>query len=103
MPAQWWLYVLVSTPTERTYVGITTRLDHRLRAHNGEVKGGARATRPHRPWTYGAVYGPYPDRSAVSRAEWALKKTQRGAARLAWHAPEDERWQPNMAPAPSDG
>lgn len=95
-PPRWWLYVLVSTPTGRTYVGITTRLEHRLKAHNGAVRGGASATRAHRPWTYGAVYGPYADRSAVSRAEWALKKTRRGAARLTWDEPGDDRWRPNV-------
>lgn len=100
-PPRWYLYVLVSEPTDRTYVGITSALDARLAAHNGARPGGARATRAHRPWRYGAIHGPYPDRAAASRAEWALKHGRRGLARLAWHAPEDPRWAPPLDRLPS--
>ena len=34
----------------RTYTGITTDLSRRLRQHNGELRGGARATRHGGPW-----------------------------------------------------
>lgn len=93
-PRDWWLYVLVSEVNARTYVGITTTLADRLAAHNGARRGGARATRAHRPWRFGAVHGPYPDRASASRAEWALKRGRRGLARLRWHAPDDPRWRP---------
>ena len=45
-------YILISTtaPRGRTYVGITNDLTRRLRQHNGELVGGARATRTGRPW-----------------------------------------------------
>ena len=39
----WNVYLLLST-TGHTYVGATVDLDHRLRQHNGEICGGAKAT-----------------------------------------------------------
>ena len=40
---QQYVYLLVST-SGATYVGATVDLDHRLRQHNKELKGGAKAT-----------------------------------------------------------
>ena len=37
------VYLLEST-NHSTYIGATLDLDHRLRQHNMEIKGGARAT-----------------------------------------------------------
>jgi putative endonuclease len=79
----WTAYVLCSETREVTYVGITVDLERRLAQHNGEQKGGARATRAGRPWRVGADYGPYEDRSEAQRAEYQLKQL-RGAARLIW-------------------
>ena len=39
----------------RTYNGYTVDLTHRLRQHNGEIKGGAFATRNVGPWEFIAV------------------------------------------------
>ena len=39
----WNVYLLLSN-TGHTYVGATVDLDHRLRQHNGEICGGAKAT-----------------------------------------------------------
>jgi len=75
--------VLWSAALGRTYVGISDRVPHRLAAHNGARPGGARATRPGRPWALVAAYGPFADRGAATRAELQLK-AQRGAARLRW-------------------
>jgi putative endonuclease len=61
--AVWFVYVLVSTGG-RTYVGIATDVARRLRQHNGELAGGARATRGHRPWAVGRVVGPVATRAA---------------------------------------
>ena len=77
----WRVYVLYSERLARTYVGITTDLDRRLAQHNGEKTGGARATRPGRPWTVAARYGPYETRSEATRIERQVKKL-RGKARL---------------------
>lgn len=87
-PTPWTLYVLWSSTRRRTYVGITTDLARRLRQHNGEVAGGARSTRVGRPWTVGASYGPFANRSLASKAERALKRV-RGRARLRWSTPPE--------------
>lgn len=85
-PVSWTVYVLWSASRGRTYVGITTDVERRLRQHNGDLVGGARSTRAGRPWTLGAHYGPFMDRSRATRAERALKRV-RGRARLAWDPP----------------
>ena len=77
----WRVYVLYSARLERTYVGITTDLDRRLAQHNGELAGGARATRPGRPWTVAAKFGPYETRGEATRIERRVKKL-RGPKRL---------------------
>ena len=41
----WSLYCLKHSKRNRTYLGVTTNFTNRLRKHNGEIKGGARATR----------------------------------------------------------
>ena len=79
----WFVYVLVSRATARTYVGIALDLERRLAQHNGEVRGGARSTRAGRPWVLGASFGPYGSRGEAQSVEARLKR-ERGASRLAW-------------------
>jgi predicted GIY-YIG superfamily endonuclease len=45
----------IRTGVGRTYNGYTVNLVHRLRQHNGEIKGGAFATRNVGPWEFIAV------------------------------------------------
>jgi structure-specific endonuclease subunit SLX1 len=78
---QWWVYVLRSVEGRRTYVGSTTDVPRRLQQHNGELPGGARATRAGRPWQVGRVIGPYETRGEALRVELDLKR-RRGARRL---------------------
>ncbi len=78
----WFAYVLVSERTRRTYVGATTDVERRARQHNGLLRGGARATRAHRPWRVGRVFGPFTGRGDALRAELRIKKV-RGLRRLA--------------------
>lgn len=77
----WFAYVLIAGARARTYVGVTTDVDRRLRQHNGELRGGARSTRAGRPWTVGVVRGPFATRGEAQVVEHALRKL-RGRARL---------------------
>ncbi len=86
-PPRFWVYVLLSADGRRTYVGITTDVDRRLRQHNGELTGGAKSTRAGRPWRVGQVYGAFAGRGLASRAEASVKRL-RGRARLSWTAPD---------------
>lgn len=92
MATSWTVYVLISATGSRTYVGITIDPTRRAAQHNGELSGGAKATRAGRPWTIGATYGPYPNRSEAQRAEYAVKRC-RGRRRLDWQPapPHDSR------------
>lgn len=54
------------------YTGIAIDPDQRLRRHNGEVKGGAKATRGGRPWGIVYVEGPLTHSMALKR-EAAIK------------------------------
>ena len=79
--ADWFAYVLVSTTIRRTYVGVATDVPRRVRQHNGELAGGARATRAGRPWTIGRVDGPFGTRGEAQVVEYAIRR-RRGRARL---------------------
>lgn len=72
---KWVVYVLSSTPSPcRTYAGVTNDWPHRLRQHNGEIKGGARATITGKPWKLAALaYGFGEDKSMAMRFEWFCK------------------------------
>lgn len=78
----WFVYVLLSV-RGRTYVGISREPERRLSQHNGQRRGGARATRAGRPWSLEAVHGPYRTRGRALRVEARLKQL-RGRRRLAW-------------------
>jgi predicted GIY-YIG superfamily endonuclease len=73
--SDWVVYVLRSIPRPmRTYVGVTNNLARRIRQHNGELAGGARATRTTRPWEMcGVVCGFGDDKSLAMRCEWFCK------------------------------
>lgn len=82
----WFVYVLVSR-VGRTYVGIARDVDRRLRQHNGELAGGARSTRPGRPWRVAQRVGPVETRGRAQSIEARVKRL-RGVKRLAPHAIE---------------
>jgi predicted GIY-YIG superfamily endonuclease len=71
----WVVYVLSSQLSPmRTYCGVTNNWPRRFRQHNGEIRGGARATQSNRPWKLAALmygFGKGPEaKSAAMRAEW---------------------------------
>jgi predicted GIY-YIG superfamily endonuclease len=72
---EWVVYILQSVPRPmRTYAGVTNHLSHRIRQHNGEIKGGARATCSTRPWKlYAVVRGFGDDKRTAMRFEWFTK------------------------------
>jgi predicted GIY-YIG superfamily endonuclease len=77
----WWVYVLESTSSARTYVGVAIDVERRLRQHNGELRGGARSTTAGRPWRLARREGPF-ERGAAQSIEHRLKRVK-GRARIA--------------------
>jgi len=66
------VYLLYIPGTNRTYIGATNDPAHRLRQHNGEIAGGAKATRG-RQWTQAFTLSGFPDWRATLQFEWAWK------------------------------
>jgi putative endonuclease len=76
----WYLY-MVRTATGQLYTGISTDPVRRLRQHNGELSGGAKALRGKGPLTL--VYQQaMPNRREASKAEYKIKQLPK-AAKLA--------------------
>ena len=69
---EWFLYVL-KTSRDAFYTGISTDPVRRLRQHNGDLAGGAKALRGQRPVQLLYVK-PYPCRSSASKAEYQFKQ-----------------------------
>ena len=44
-----WLIYILECSDDSLYCGITNNLEKRLKQHNGEIKGGDKYTRSHRP------------------------------------------------------
>ena len=75
-----YVYLLVSTKGN-TYVGATVNLERRLRQHNKEIKGGARATgikvSQGEIWTRAAHVSGFPDWKTALQFEWRWKQLSR--------------------------
>lgn len=67
-------YVLRSFGDRRTYTGITNNVGRRFRRHNGEIKGGAKATRAGRPWKIMCVIEGFASKRDALRFEWRAKR-----------------------------
>lgn len=74
------VYLLVST-SGSTYVGATVDLDHRLRQHNKEIKGGAVATSIKvargEIWRRHCYVSGFPTWQAALQFEWRWKQLHR--------------------------
>ncbi len=74
------VYMLEST-SGATYVGATVDLDHRLRQHNKEIKGGAHATSRKvemgEIWERRCYVSGFPDWPAALQFEWRWKQLSR--------------------------
>lgn len=76
----YYVYLLVST-CGNTYVGATIDLNRRLRQHNGEIKGGARATHARvkngEIWRRHAYVSGFPTWKCALQFEWRWKQLSR--------------------------
>ena len=74
--SEFFVYLLQSTD-KATYVGATVDLDHRLRQHNKEIKGGAFATSAKvakgEIWERVCHIVGFPDWQSALQFEWAFK------------------------------
>ena len=68
----WNCYMLISNDNKRTYIGSTVNIKRRLRQHNGEIVGGAKATRTGRPWSLICYISGF-DKTHSLCCEWRLK------------------------------
>lgn len=74
---QWFLYI-IRTASGQLYTGISVDPLRRLRQHNGELKGGAKALRGKGPLQL--VYQQtFSDRASASKAEYHLKQQSKAA------------------------
>ena len=76
------VYLLVSSEGY-TYVGATVNLDHRLRQHNAEITGGAKATTARLAlgdtWERAIHVEGFPDWQAALQFEWRWKQLSRSS------------------------
>lgn len=76
----WYCYMLYSSDGQ-TYIGATVDPNRRLRQHNGEIKGGARATKIRviegQTWTRACYVRGFPDKIAALQFEWRWKQLSR--------------------------
>jgi structure-specific endonuclease subunit SLX1 len=76
----WHCYLLVSSEGQ-TYVGATVDPDRRLRQHNREISGGARATgmkvAEGQTWSRFCLVSGFPDNHAALQFEWRWKSLSR--------------------------
>ena len=66
------VYLLISDNNKRCYIGCTNNIIKRLRQHNGEIVGGAKATHSHRPWKIVCTISGL-DKITALCLEWRLK------------------------------
>ena len=66
---------IIANQNGNTYNGYTTNLERRLRQHNGEIKGGARATHNRGPWKFIFVMTScnWNSCSIAMKHEWTIK------------------------------
>lgn len=83
----WFVYILATEDDRATYVGATVDPDRRLRQHNKEIKGGARATGARvasgHQWRRLCRVVGFPDNHAALSFEWRLKSLTRRSAMAA--------------------
>jgi predicted GIY-YIG superfamily endonuclease len=81
-------YILLSQKNGSIYIGYTTDFKHRLRQHNGEIKGGAKKTSKHRPWVPICLIRGFLEKSSALRFEYRLQRLCKKRSTLT----EDLKW-----------
>lgn len=71
----YYVYVLSSQGTDRSYVGFTVNPKRRLRQHNGVIKGGAKRTKKHNGyrWSFACLVTGFTCKHDALAFEWALQ------------------------------
>ena len=69
----WFCYILKSTLCDKTYNGSTNDLHRRLRQHNGEICGGAKATQSGRPHEFMCIIYGFSNHKKTLSCEWWIK------------------------------
>jgi len=77
----WYVYLIISADMRKTYVGVTTDFERRLKQHNGELNGGAKASRAGRPWQCVCLVHGFEGRSEACGFEWKWKYFSRNSSR----------------------
>jgi predicted GIY-YIG superfamily endonuclease len=73
-PSVFFNYLLTSSNSHSTYNGYTNCVQRRIRQHNGEITGGAKATRNKGPWFFMAViYSPQYTKHTAMSLEWHIR------------------------------
>lgn len=73
---KYYCYIIRSTNpnfSNSTYNGSTNNLVRRLRQHNGEIVGGAKATRGKGPWVYIGIWEGFQTHKEALSCEWRIK------------------------------
>ena len=68
----WYCYILKDN-TNKTYNGSTNNMARRLRQHNGEIKGGAKATKNYNNWEVYFLMTGFVDHKNCLQCEWRIK------------------------------
>jgi len=74
--SKYYCYIIKSTNPNffnSTYNGSTNNLIRRLRQHNGEIVGGAKATRGKGPWKYISIWEGFSSHKEALSCEWRIK------------------------------
>ena len=69
----WSVYCIISSVCGKSYIGASVDIHKRLRQHNGEIKGGARATHYGRPRTRVCHVQGFPNERTALQFEWKWK------------------------------
>ncbi len=74
METKYYCYILKNSVNNRTYNGFTNNPKKRIRQHNREISGGAKATyRDRGNWEIYALLTGFPDKINALQCEWRIK------------------------------